>query len=91
MIETGARKAKPLGPVHLYPERPKAFRKSDNVADAANPNRWGRVTDVLPHLVGDVPRYAVTWEDGVTTVHAREELLSRFTTATRPPRRKKAA
>ncbi|WNT44355.1 hypothetical protein SEA_MABODAMACA_37 [Microbacterium phage Mabodamaca] len=90
IIERAPRKAKPLGPVHLFPERPKALAKGDNVALVTEPHLWGRVTDVPPHRVGDVPRYAVTWADGYTTIHPREELLSRYTTETPKPRRKKA-
>ncbi|WP_067201171.1 hypothetical protein [Microbacterium sp. XT11] len=81
--------SKSLGPVHLYPERPKVFRKGDNVAHADNPDRWGRVSDVVPHRVGEPERYAVAWEDGGASVHFRAELLSRFTTTTPKPRERR--
>lgn len=84
-------KPKPLGPVHLYPERPKALKKGDNVALAANSEIRGRVSDVVPHRVGDLERYVVAWADGASSVHTRAELLSRFTTETpKPSQRKKA-
>ncbi|WP_424936645.1 MULTISPECIES: hypothetical protein [Bacteria] len=75
-----APRPKPLGPVHLYPERPKALRKGDNVALALDPDRWGRVADVLP---GD--RYTVAWADGYG-IHPRADLVSRFTTVTPRPK-----
>lgn len=78
MTATQPRKPRALGPVHLFPERPKALKKGDNVALAANPREWGRVQDVIPHKLGDPERFAVVFPSG-TAIHTREELLARFT------------
>ncbi|QDF14212.1 hypothetical protein SEA_GARDENSTATE_39 [Microbacterium phage GardenState] len=85
MTTAAPRKPRDLGPVHLYPERPKALKKGDNVALAANPDDWGRVQEVLPHKVTEPPRYAVVFVSGVRIVQ-RAELIARFTTET--PRKK---
>lgn len=77
------KKPRALGPVHLYPERPKALKVHDNVADVEEPSLFGKVTSVVPHRVGEPERYVVAWELGGSTVARRDELLSRFSTETR--------
>lgn len=83
-----ARKARTLGPVHLYPEPPKKLAAGSNVA-TSNGRVHGQVKSVLP---GD--RYLVEFSvegETVQAVKPRRSLRSRFTSETPKPRTRKAA
>lgn len=82
---------RPLGPVHLYPERPKTLKRHDHVALAEDPRRFGRVVEEHPRLPDLAPQVTIRWDDGEVLVHTRDELLSRFTSTTPAPSPRKAA
>lgn len=83
MSET-PRKARTLGPVHLYPEPPKKLAAGSRVT--APDRGFGKVKTINP---GD--RYVVDWEDGSTSTETRTSLLSVFTSTSPKPRKKARA